>query len=1310
MTLPPSFQPKHLLPLIPVVVVLCVIAIIALVSLTGGDDDDDNRVSDRPTVPSFPTAGPTTTANATELAQASTSTPLPTSAAPTPTRFRGFPTLPVAQPPPAQLPRAVQIVSPVSGQTLSSTVTVWGSASDPNFAQYTLEWGPDPNPANLWYPITPSAVTQAVQNSVLGAWDTTLVADGTYQIRIHLYLTNVVEQTNVGVRNLIVNNQVEPEPDPVNNPPVINPIAAVEMERGTTTTIALGISDPDGDTTEFIATSDNTQVASVTPSGQAITLLANQVGVATIRVRVIDGRGARSEDSFLVTVVEPPEQNNPPNVAPIPSQTLTQGTTLAVPVTISDPDGDAIQGFAATSASPNIVQVTTSPTTNRINLTGLSAGTTTVTVRATDVNGAESQPMNFSVVVNPPEPDNNPPSIGTISGQSLLEGDSVELDLSISDPDAGDTLTTSVNVNNPSFASVEKLSEERIRINGLQEGTTNVTVTVRDNENAASSTVFSVNVSAPPPPNQPPSIGSIPAQTVEEGDTISIDLALSDPDPNDVLTFSATSNAANVATAGQVDDDTMSVRGVSVGSAQITVTVGDGNGGSAQTTFSVTVEPAPVPNQQPTIDAIPAQTVEVGRTLEVSFSYGDPDGDTLTIFASAGAPDVATVFQSGVNTLTVSGVSVGNTQMTVEVDDGRGGTATRTFPVTVAPANQNPTIASIPEQTCLQGAQLPVSITVSDPDGDPITNVNASSQNPNLVAVASADTSTVNLTCASPGTATIVVEVTDNRDGIASTSFSVVVNTPNQDPVIDPLQPISAEIGATPQTVALNYSDPDGDPLTVEATSSNPNVAAVSLNPEQTQLTVSFGNTAGESTVAVTVSDDENATATATFTVTLTQPANQPPTLAPIGPVTVEVGQNTTTTYTAADPEGGPITLQISAAPQGIATVTDLGNGQLQVTGVAAGQTTVTVVATDNAGATSAQQAFQVTVTEPAPQNQPPTLAPIGPVTVEAGQNTTTTYTAADPEGGPITLQISAAPQGIATVTDLGNGQLQVTGVAAGQTTVTVVATDNAGATSAQQAFQVTVTEPAAPPPAPNLPGVPDIAALAPSLQPYYGGPNVNRQAFSLAGDDTLTNANFVDAIVSGNYNLGNYASLQTAIDSYNFSYQSLATGVEWTPQMLLDPAQADPALCQPRETPLACELRTNNPAVIFITFSSANATKLDVPTFTTAIQTIVQESLNAGAIPIIALLPNDGIVTDQALLDQYNTAIVQATTGAAGDPNLSLPVWDIPATMQGVPQGVYTTSPNGAGDYTDGGLQYGGNRRGLGALQILEGFRAAFP
>ncbi len=254
------------------------------------------------------------------------------------------------------------------------------------------------------------------------------------------------------------------------------------------------------------------------------------------------------------------------------------------------------------------------------------------------------------------------------------------------------------------------------------------------------------------------------------------------------------------------------------------------------------------------------------------------------------------------------------------------------------------------------------------------------------------------------------------------------------------------------------------------------------------------------------------------------------------------------------------------------------------------------------------------------------------------------------------------------------------------------------------------MTEPAAPPPAPNLPGVPDIAALAPSLQPYYGGPNVNRQAFSLAGDDTLTNANFVDAIVSGNYNLGNYASLQTAIDSYNFSYQSLATGVEWTPQMLLDPAQADPALCQPRETPLACELRTNNPAVIFITFSSANATKLDVPTFTTAIQTIVQESLNAGAIPIIALLPNDGIVTDQALLDQYNTAIVQATTGAAGDPNLSLPVWDIPATMQGVPQGVYTTSPNGAGDYTDGGLQYGGNRRGLGALQILEGFRAAFP
>ncbi|RPI93518.1 MAG: hypothetical protein EHM39_12815, partial [Chloroflexi bacterium] len=167
-------------------------------SLSGGGDDDDNE--SRPTV-------------AATITPPLTRTPIPTFTAfptltpfqgggfqpvPTATRIALYPTrvyyyTPVGA---TAYPYDVRIAYPVDGSQIAGYVAVIGSASHPRFLQYALEWGPDPNPANLWYPITPPQ-TRPVINGALGAVNTTQVNDGVYQIRLHLWLNDGTETFDV---------------------------------------------------------------------------------------------------------------------------------------------------------------------------------------------------------------------------------------------------------------------------------------------------------------------------------------------------------------------------------------------------------------------------------------------------------------------------------------------------------------------------------------------------------------------------------------------------------------------------------------------------------------------------------------------------------------------------------------------------------------------------------------------------------------------------------------------------------------------------------------------------------------------------------------------------------------------------------------------------------------------------------------------------------------------------------------------------------------------------------------------------------
>lgn len=118
-----------------------------------------------------------------------------------------------------------QITSPTEGQPLTGLVTISGSADHPEFARWELAYGPDPNPSDAWQPFTSGE--QPVLNGTLGTWNTGVIADGGYMLRLRV----VRQDSNYDeafVRGLQVSNSA-----PIGTPTSIPPAATFPAEQPT---------------------------------------------------------------------------------------------------------------------------------------------------------------------------------------------------------------------------------------------------------------------------------------------------------------------------------------------------------------------------------------------------------------------------------------------------------------------------------------------------------------------------------------------------------------------------------------------------------------------------------------------------------------------------------------------------------------------------------------------------------------------------------------------------------------------------------------------------------------------------------------------------------------------------------------------------------------------------------------------------------------------------------------------------------------------------------------------------------------------
>ena len=386
-----------------------------------------------------------------------------------------------------------------------------------------------------------------------------------------------------------------PPPPPANRAPTASgTIGNQEQEAGVEVTVDVSgaFSDPDGDALTYTASSGNLDVATVSVSGSDVTVNGVAAGTATITVTATDPGGLSASQTFDVTVA-----NQAPAAADtIEDQTVEAGAEVTVDVAaaFSDPDGDGLT-YEATSDTPEVATVSVSG--SDVTVSGVAAGTATVTVTATDPGGLSAS-QTFDVTVEAASDTNQAPATAAaIQDQTVEAGAEVTVNVSaaFSDPD-GDDLTYEATSDAPEVATAS-VSGSDVTVSGVAAGTATVTVTATDPGGLSASQTFDVTVEAASDTNQAPATAAaIQDQTVEAGAevTVNVSAAFSDPDGDD-LTYEATSDAPEVATAS-VSGSEVTVSGVAAGTATITVTATDPGGLSASQTFDVTVEAGGAPD------------------------------------------------------------------------------------------------------------------------------------------------------------------------------------------------------------------------------------------------------------------------------------------------------------------------------------------------------------------------------------------------------------------------------------------------------------------------------------------------------------------------------------------------------------------------------------------------------------------------------------------------------------------------------------------------------------------------------------------
>ncbi len=228
----------------------------------------------------------------------------------------------------------------------------------------------------------------------------------------------------------------------------------------------------------------------------------------------------------------------------------------------------------------------------------------------------------------------------------------------------------------------------------------------------------------------------------------------------------------------------------------------------------------------------------------------------------------------------------------------------------------------------------------------------------------------------------------------------------------------------------------------------------------------------------------------------------------------------------------------------------------------------------------------------------------------------------------------------------------------------------------------------------------------------------IRARVFSVIGDSNSVSGDFLRPLVIENYcEWGGFSPLQEtiayfssppdAISATSFTHESISAQMGFNSAAALDSFWATDALCYPGETPVACELRSNSPAVIVIMLGGKDVSRMSLNQYQQNMTRIVSQAVGQGTIPILTTFVvepasdyfSQSLAFNLALVDlarQWGIPLVNLWAAAS-----RLPGYGIAA------DGTHLrTQPGRFCDFAGGERLYGGTLRNLMTLQALDQVR----
>ena len=446
---------------------------------------------------------------------------------------------------------------------------------------------------------------------------------------------------------------------------------------------------------------------------------------------------------------------------------------------------------------------------------------------------------------------------------------------------------------------------------------------------------------------RPPTFQSTPLRIARVGQLYEVTLDAHNPG-NEPMYFGLLSGPTNMmvnATNGVVDfTPTPDQLGGHPLSFQVTNNFG-------RDVLSYTLFVWPASNQVPVANANGPYSALIGQPIQFSSAgTADPDGDALRYFWNFGDGSPA---GTNPNPTHVYG-GIGDYLVTLFVNDGYGGTASSKTHAVITRPNRPPVVVlgGGSQYTTRLGETVTVDGSGSySLDGNPLLFTwlwGDGNQTTNVTGVATHLYPT-------SGTFDGSLVVTDNKGGVGTNLFYVIVGPSNQPPVIALTVSTNSPFVMTAVTFdATGTTDPEGDPLAFTWDFGDRSRTTGPLVSHAFQQI-------GDFTVTLTVNDNHGGVSVATQ---LIHALNAPPVFTSTPPLIVRAGQPYTYTPGLTDLDGDSRTFQLVTKPATMSVDTNTGALTWLPGTNNMGPNPIVLRATD-AGGASTDQSFTLVVTTP---------------------------------------------------------------------------------------------------------------------------------------------------------------------------------------------------------------------------------------------------------------------------------------------------------------------------------------------------------